>query len=257
MKIIGISGKARTGKDEFAKVLSSTFGFKQVAFADKIKWFASEYFDIKKYMRENKKTKLSRLMLQGIGKSVRDNITKLFPVVFEDKYKGVSGFPIWVEDIATTYFNVEPLYLGSKKSVVKQILNGIFQLWTLHGVDFARLVNKGTDNEIWIKYLFNGLKEEELYVISDIRYKNEKRAVENYNGKIARVVRIDAPFISSANHESETDLDNEKEWYFMVTNAHKGDWRNDLTKVASNFIRKLKNDGFFSEEEISNFKINL
>jgi len=256
LKIIGISGKARTGKDEFAKVLYSTFGVKQIAFADKIKWFANEYFDIKKYMRENKKTKLSRMILQGIGSSVKDNITRLFPIIFEDKYKGVSGFPIWVEEIATTYFDVEPLHLNSRKSVVKQILNGIFQMWSLHVVEFAKLIGKGKDDEIWIKYLFKDLKEG-LYVISDVRYTNEKEAVESRGGKVARVIRIDAPFISSASHESETNLDNEKDWYFIVTNVHRGDWRNDLTKVASNFIRKLKNDGFFSKEEINNFKIEV
>ena len=244
------------GKDEFAKVLSSTFGFKQMAFANKIKWFANEYFDIKKYMRENKKTKLSRMILQGIGSSVKDNITKLFPIIFEEKGRGVSGFPTWTEEIATTYFDVEPLHLNSRKSVVKQILNGIFQLWTLHGVEFARIVGKGLDDEIWIKYLFSELKEK-IYIISDVRYKNEKEIIESYGGKVVRIVRTDAPFISSANHESETNLDNERDWYFIITNEHRGDWRNALAVIASNFIRKLKNDGFFSKEEINNFKIEI
>lgn len=39
MQIIGLSGFARSGKDETAKVLVEQFGFKQVAFADKLREF--------------------------------------------------------------------------------------------------------------------------------------------------------------------------------------------------------------------------
>lgn len=37
MEIIGLSGFARSGKDEAAKILVEEFGFKQVAFADKLR----------------------------------------------------------------------------------------------------------------------------------------------------------------------------------------------------------------------------
>ena len=39
MEIIALSGFARAGKDEAAKVLVEEFGFKQVAFADKLRDF--------------------------------------------------------------------------------------------------------------------------------------------------------------------------------------------------------------------------
>lgn len=39
MEIIGLSGFARSGKDEAAKVLVEEFGFQQVAFADKLREF--------------------------------------------------------------------------------------------------------------------------------------------------------------------------------------------------------------------------
>jgi hypothetical protein len=39
MEIIALSGYARSGKDEAAKVLVEQFGFKQVAFADKLRQF--------------------------------------------------------------------------------------------------------------------------------------------------------------------------------------------------------------------------
>lgn len=39
MEIIGLSGYARSGKDEAAKVLVEEFGFTQVAFADKLREF--------------------------------------------------------------------------------------------------------------------------------------------------------------------------------------------------------------------------
>lgn len=39
MQIVGLSGYARSGKDEAAKILVKEYGFKQVAFADKLREF--------------------------------------------------------------------------------------------------------------------------------------------------------------------------------------------------------------------------
>jgi dephospho-CoA kinase len=39
MQLIGLSGYARSGKDEAAKVLIEEFGFKRIAFADKLRDF--------------------------------------------------------------------------------------------------------------------------------------------------------------------------------------------------------------------------
>jgi hypothetical protein len=39
MQLIGLSGYARSGKDEAAKVLVEEFGFKRIAFADKLRGF--------------------------------------------------------------------------------------------------------------------------------------------------------------------------------------------------------------------------
>lgn len=52
MEIIGLSGFARTGKDEAAKVLVEEFGFTQIAFADRLRSFL---YDLNPIVRHHMK----------------------------------------------------------------------------------------------------------------------------------------------------------------------------------------------------------
>jgi len=76
--IVGISGKARSGKDTFASVLVEEFGFKRFAFADPLKEFAKKYFKLSHEECYVTKTKYSRKILQGLGEMVRKEFDDRF-----------------------------------------------------------------------------------------------------------------------------------------------------------------------------------
>ncbi len=256
MKIIGIHGKARSGKDELSRILCSTYGFTKVSFADKVKEFGMDYFGLTYDECFKTKTKESRAILQGIGTSIREDLSFVAQHIDElDPVLGVSGFPTWIEKIATEEFYVEPVDLKSKKKFVKTVLNGIQTMWK----DKWEYINNVTEKlgDTWIEIVFLNL-EDQIYVIPDVRFKNEKRRIESVGGKLIKIIRIDKPDIEiGEEHSSETDLDDDINWDFVITNEHKTDWRNGLVLAASNIVRKLSYEGFFTDEEKARFKISL
>lgn len=89
--IIGLSGYAGSGKDEVAKVLVSDYGFRRVAFADKVRDVLYEldpiimidaynkYITVQDLVNDEgwddaKKNKEIRALLQKVGVSIRNHI---------------------------------------------------------------------------------------------------------------------------------------------------------------------------------------
>lgn len=98
MTIIGLLGKAYSGKTTIAKQLE-TKGFKRLAFADQLKAFAKEYFHLTDEEIESKPPHV-RTILQGLGSLIREQFDPgLFieEVFNRIKYSGGSLFVI--EDI--------------------------------------------------------------------------------------------------------------------------------------------------------------
>lgn len=74
--IVGLMGKARSGKDTAADILVEEFGYKNVAFSDEVKRIAIEHFGCTHEEVYVEKTALSRRILQGIGDGLREEIDK-------------------------------------------------------------------------------------------------------------------------------------------------------------------------------------
>jgi hypothetical protein len=273
MKIIGIHGKAKSGKDEIAKILCYSYGCLHITFADKVKEYGIKYFDLTKEVCYGTKTKESRLILQGIGNGIRQLLTndsflvksinrisidKLTPnddYIISGDTIGVSGYPTWVEDIAIKEFNLTQSELKSKKKLVKIILRGIS---TLIKEEYQTLINatikqKISGDLIWVQLLIERCKDiDGVIVISDVRYQNEKEFIDK-NGVCIKVIREDKPDIETGEtHPSEINLDEikESEWFFIIRNMHKENWEELLTIQTSNLISKLRTKKFFSQEYI-------
>ena len=172
MQIIALSGFARSGKDEAAKVLVEEFGFTQVAFADKL----------------------------------REVLYALNPMV------GVEGEP----------YEGGLDYIGVQDVIDKYGWGGYKE--TEHGREIRRLLQRlGTEagrqtlwDSIWIDAALTGLPEDARVVVSDMRFRNEKQAIESRGGKTLRINRIG---VGPANdHPSETELANEN-FDFVINNG--------------------------------------
>jgi hypothetical protein len=231
--IIGVSGKARSGKDEVANILCKTYGFKQVSFAKKLKELLITYFGVSEedLVIKNKAT---RSLLQSVGQMTREGIEEYSES--KDKLSTVIKF-------ATKYFGIDPKDLdNNRKSKSKKIVDKVKEYWEKQIDEFIK-ISDNVSTDIWVNYALKNLDAKEYYVVSDVRYLNEKKAIEKIGGKVVRVERVDKPAIEIGDtHESETDLDNVEEWYAKIINHHTADWQEHLELAVGNLIRKCIRD---------------
>jgi hypothetical protein len=91
--------------------------------------------------------------------------------------------------------------------------------WSMHGMPmtYRELLQKlGTDAlrdnlhyNVWVNALFADYSVHEDWIITDVRFPNEAKAIKDRGGKI---IRVDRPFYKPINnHPSEVSLDN---WEF-------------------------------------------
>jgi len=264
MRLIGIHGKARSGKDEFCQILCKLYGFKRIAFADYLRNLGIEYFGLSKEEVTDKKTKNSRQILQGIGLSARNNLKHIHNWMEEDSpTMGVSDYPLWVEKLAISEFAIETADLKRKLKYLRTVLDGLSNMWYDKIDEFDYIVQHSPTRDpkdIWINILLSQIQDkDQVYIIPDTRFKNEYNMLHALNcGRTVKIFRVDNPDIEAgANHQSEIDLDNIIDWDFKVVNEHKADWRERLVLASSNMVRKFRDQGFFTSEDMDKFKINL
>ena len=178
MEIIALSGFARSGKDEAAKVLVEELGFVRVAFADKLREVLYALNPIVS----------GSLMLPTNDVWVDEQLSKALAT--EGNIK--------VQDVIHSYG-----WDGYKESQF--------------GAEIRRLLQRlGTEagrqtlwDSIWIDAALTGLPEDARVVVTDVRFPNEAQAIKDRDGIVWRVER---PGVGPANsHPSETSLD---DWPF-------------------------------------------
>ena len=74
VKLIGIVGKAMSGKDTIGKHLIDNYNFNRRAFADPLKTMCMKHFDLTHTECYVKKTENSRFLLQHVGCMMRDEV---------------------------------------------------------------------------------------------------------------------------------------------------------------------------------------
>ena len=182
MEIIGLSGYARSGKDEAASILVNEFGFIRVSFADKLREVL-EALDPQ-----------VGLELDTGGESDRLVPIKLSQVF---RYKKFNGERI-------TWDNYKESQYGTE---IRRLLQRL-------GTEAGR---QTLWDSIWIDAAFADVPDDAKVVVTDCRFPNEAQAIVDRGGKVARINREGVgPAISSDGsiHSSETSLD---DWNFDYT----------------------------------------
>jgi hypothetical protein len=167
--IIGLSGYARSGKDEAAKVLVEEYGFQRVAFADKLRACLAMLNPIVSYK-------------QMIGSPVGD------PLDVESYY-----VPVRLVEVLASYG-----WDGYKTSPFSAEIRELLQRM---GTEAGREV---LGENVWVDAALNTAKGSNL-VITDCRFPNEARAIKDRGGEMWRVEREGVG--PANNHPSETSLD--------------------------------------------------
>lgn len=167
MEIIGLSGYARSGKDEVAKFLIEAHGFKRVAFADKL----------------------------------REVLYALNPIVVAD-YKHHGMVPDGYDGpVYRRFAEVIEQYGwdGYKESPFSDELR---QLMQRMGTEAGR---QTLWDSIWVDAALTGHDEDARLVVTDCRFPNEAQAIKDRGGKVWRVSRPGVGPANA--HASETSLD--------------------------------------------------
>lgn len=169
--IIGVSGYARHGKDTVAEVLVEEYGFKRIAFADKLRDFLyalNPIIDRKPVFKE------------GYLDPVAFSTSRLRPIIDHNGWDGYKQ----------TQYNDE--------------IRGLLQRL---GTEAGRQV---LWENIWVDAAFHDVDQFENIVVPDCRFPNEAGAIRERGGQIWRVHRegfgpATAP--DGTIHPSETSLD--------------------------------------------------
>ncbi len=76
-------------------------------------------------------------------------------------------------------------------------------------------VRDNFDADTWVKALFADYKPHMNWIIPDVRFPNEKEAIRKLDGML---IRVNRPGLIGITHESETALDADDDWDFVIQN---------------------------------------
>lgn len=181
MKIIGISGAARSGKDTFADLL------------------------------------IEILTEKGI-KCSKTSFAKQLKIECKDFVEKTLGIDIFTED-----------------SVEKSIIRPLLVTWGTH-------VRRRLDEDIWIKHLESSLCEDQVTIVTDVRFQNEFDWLKSKGGYSIFIDRVDeyGSNIKPANSDEEENniLLRQKCDFHLTWNTLSEDKKNWLVAVAYEVLIK-------------------
>ena len=180
--IVGITGKKRHGKDTIGAHLVTHFGFRHLAFADEVKAIVMEVFN------------LSREQCYGA--------IELKEAV--DPRWGVT--PRYLMQQVGTEVGRNNDFTALSELAPKEILRQAFR---------QRGLVPG-NAMMWINHTLDNVKSWDRALVTDCRYLNEAKAIQDRGGVIVRVVRPDYPDNEFSTHDSETKLAEIKENHRIV-----------------------------------------
>ena len=192
--IIGISGKAGSGKDTVAKMLEVLYANPDISYED----FANRRYK---------------------------NFTDIQIVHFADTLKETAQVLFRIGEWETNTQEGKKTTSNWIGKTVRELLQGIGQ-----GLRDA------IDPNLWVKILFANTEGWSNYIIADVRYPNEIKAIKERNGVL---IRIDRKGAGAGNHSSETALDNYKEWDVHIENNSSIE---DLFEAMKIFIKNYPID---------------
>ena len=205
--LIGIVGKARTGKDTFAEML------------------AEEIFD-----QFGK-----RVVLMAYAQELKLRVQKDFDLSYEQLWGNAKEEPDtrYEKRLGTTCTGTDHYPPGSIYPPVYWTPREIMQAYG----EFYRSI----DQQFWVNNLFRAIKDKEYegVIITDVRHPNEADPIKDVeDGYIIKVIsnRDDKPGIHGANHISETAMDNYERVDFVVENDEGLEELKQKSKEALQFI---------------------
>jgi hypothetical protein len=218
--LIGVVGKAGSGKDTIADIFVEKYNFTKIGLADPIKRFLKEIFDFSDDQLWGD-SQFRTLEDKRYPRTVKGALTYL-TARYALQHLGTEFGRSCNEDVWANYAIKQYEKLMSDKVFRYNYKKGIYSI---------------------ISGEFDGVKSKRPsgVVISDCRFNNEALKVKNNNGRLIKVIRnnLKKDKNSFRKHISETELDSIPEYLFNHTIINDGtmeDLHNEVDKIAKLYI---------------------
>jgi len=216
MKVIAISGWKRSGKDTLAEFLVKDFNFRRIGFADPLKDMVAQEYDIPRDHLDNPSYKEAPLTQYPVDP--KDDFSKKMTDIMFGEFRNLQGKK------------------SNHGSFVSSKLAGEKLYWTPRALAILKgSVNRSVASDYWVrtavnKIAFDTTHPEQLYVISDLRYKSEMALLRAFFGDNLVTIRVNRFTHSESTDPSERDLDDAQ---FDHVIENKGTLDEFLTKFKS------------------------
>ena len=172
--IIGVSGKAQSGKDTVSKMIVYTIWYYNCS--QRLQPFSLEHYN-------NTYEKFGDVI----------DFTYWYKTSFANKLKQCLSD---ILDVSISKFEDNEF----KKSEVEWLGITVRELLQ----KFGTAIRNEVSDDFWVKACLNNLEKDDDYLITDVRFKSEAKGIKDLEGIIVRVNREGA---GAGNHISEIDLD--------------------------------------------------
>ena len=193
--IIGISGKAQSGKDTVCKMIVYTIWYYN--YSQRLQPFSLEHYN-------NTYEKFGDVI----------DFTCWYKTSFANKLKQCLSN---ILNVSISKFEDNEF----KKSKVEWLGITVRELLQ----KFGTAIRNEVSDDFWVKACLNNLEKDDDYLITDVRFKSEAKGIKDLEGIIVRVNREGA---GAGNHISEIDLD---DYSFDYVINNDGDMEDLLLKV--------------------------
>jgi hypothetical protein len=205
INIIAISGWKRSGKDTSANYLIDIYNCKRVAFADPLKDMVAEQFSLNRLSIDDPSLKETPIL--DLPVNPKDDFSRTIAEFMFKEFRSACG------QAPEKCGYLEGQFMGT---IPHQSSEQSGKMETLYWTRRALCILKGStmrsaDSNYWVNLALEKTKAGGIFVISDLRYRSEMEALNNFaeknDGKIVSV-RIQRFETSSSDDPSERDLDN-------------------------------------------------
>lgn len=221
--ILGLSGKALSGKDTTADYLIDKHGwYGKTALAENLKRACMRIFGLS----ENQ-------VFSQSGKSSK--LTPPIKITYSDVYDIIS----WMRKTHSvsiydkTVADLDNKFVGRVLKTPRDILQFV-------GTDIMRYFVP----DYHVEVIFRSIPTEKNFIITDIRFPNEAKVVLDNGGYLVRIkrdfsLRSENGVKIDTNHLSETALDSWSEWSYVLNNNTNS--LDTLYKDIDNMVGDIKN----------------
>ena len=203
MKVYCLSAFKHSGKDMIAQYLVESFNATRVSFADPLKDLASDEYGVNRDFFDDPARKESPILDMPVDP--QDGFTKMVSEFMAKEFRTFHGKqPLGFEYLNNTFFGV---IQGELEPILVPLYHTPRSLAILKGS-----TNRVVRSNYWVQKAIKTIKDDhevigqEVFVISDMRYKSEIAQLKEAFGDDAVTIRINRFDTSPSSDPSELDL---------------------------------------------------